>query len=58
MGGGNNETGCEILLGVIRLGKQVAIRANADYGLQTATTYSIGAIAAFWSVERLRRFWT
>jgi len=47
-----------VVLGVIRLAKQLPIPAIAEYRLRTATSYFIGTAAAFWFVERLSGFWT
>jgi hydrogenase/urease accessory protein HupE len=42
-----------LVLGVMRLAKQLPIPAIAEYRLRTATSYFIGTAAAFWFVERL-----
>jgi hydrogenase/urease accessory protein HupE len=47
-----------LVLGVMRLAKQLPIPAIAEYRLRTATSYGIGTAAAFWFVERLAGFWT
>jgi hypothetical protein len=47
-----------VVLGVIRIAKQLPIPAIAEYRLRTAMSYLIGTAAAFWLVERLAGFWT
>jgi hydrogenase/urease accessory protein HupE len=47
-----------IVLGVIRLVSQLRVSAITQHRLRTATSYSIGAAAAFWLIERLAGFST
>lgn len=45
-----------VVLGVIRLAKQLPIPAIAEIRVRTATSYFIGTAAGFWFVERLAGF--
>jgi len=45
------------VLGVMHLGKQFRLPDNVEGRLRTATAYGVGAVAAFWLVERLAGFW-
>jgi hydrogenase/urease accessory protein HupE len=47
-----------VVLGAMRLAKQFRMPEIVESRLLTVTAYGVGAIAAFWFVERVAGFWT
>jgi hydrogenase/urease accessory protein HupE len=46
-----------VVLGVIQSAKQLRMPAIVESRLRTLTAYGVGAVAAFWFIERLAGFW-
>jgi hypothetical protein len=46
-----------VVLGVIQLAKQLQMPAIVESPPRTVTAHGVGALAAFWFIERLTGFW-